>query len=253
MPETPPPRRSRLVTASVTLAASGLLILGTAGPAAAVIVSPAYESLVLTAAPDAVSVGDTVTVTASASALADAYAYDLDIAYDPALLSFVADSEVVPEGGFGSSSDDGDSVSVVATRLGTSPGLTGDHDLVTLTFTAIAPGDAAITLSAGEIIDSAGASTPVDTESDTLSATVVITADEEEGAADASGPGDGSAADGSGTGGSTPTPAAEQTPSTGDGSLASTGADATVWWLVGAAALVAVAAGSVVAVRRKTR
>ncbi|MFK4760991.1 cohesin domain-containing protein [Microbacterium sp. ZW T5_45] len=248
MPETPPPRRSRIVPLSATLAASGLLILGTAGPAAAVVVEPAYGTLVLAAQPEAVSVGDTVTVTASASALADAYAYDLDIAYDPALLSFVADSEVVPEGGFGTSTDDGDSVSAVATRLGTSPGLTGDHDLVTLTFTAIAAGDATFTLTAGEIVDSEGSTTAVDTESDTLSASITIAAREDEGAAGASGPGEGTGADGS-----TPTPVAEQTPSAGDGSLASTGTDSTVWMLVGAAALVAVAAGSVVVVRRKTR
>lgn len=241
MPEKPPARVPRTLAASLTLAASAILLIGTANPAAAD--GPGYDTLTITAAPASVSVGDTVTVTASATGLVDAYAYDLDIEYDPALLSFTAGSELLPAGGFGTATDDGARVSVVATRLGTSPGLTGDQTLVTLTFTAIAPGQAEIAVSEGQLVDSTGSATAVDSEG--LTAAVEIAADEDtgSGSTDASGNGAGSGgADPIGTGGGS------------TGSLATTGADAAPWLIAGGVAVVLVAGGAaLMIVRRRTR
>jgi LPXTG-motif cell wall-anchored protein len=250
MPENSPARIPRILIPSATLAAAALVILGTAAPASAA-EGLAYDTLTVSAEPLEVSVGQTVTVTAAATGLVDAYAYDLDISYDPALLAFVDSSEVTPDGGFGSASDDGSSVAVVATRLGTSPGLAGDQTLVTLTFTALAAGDAEIALTSGQFVDSSGAATEVDATAETLLSTVVITADEETGGGSAEGSAEGSAdADGTDGSGEQPTTGSN----TEDGSLATTGGDAATWLLVGGAAAVVVLAGSaLLVIRRRTR
>lgn len=223
-----------------------LLAFGAASPASAVIIPSAYDTATLTATPSSVAVGDTVTVTAVFTGLVDAYAYELDIAYDPDLFSYVDDSEELPAGGFGSATDTGSEITVAATRLGTSPGLTGTQTLVTLSFTARAAGDAPFAVATGRIVDSNAQPTTVDTAAAGMSTTVEITADE----GSEPGPGDGGS-DGpdpdSGSGAGSDEGAAT------DGSLAVTGADAAPWLILGAAAVAAIAAGTVIAVRRRTR
>lgn len=247
MRERPPARFHRLLAAGVTLAASAAIVLGAAQPAAAVIVSPGYDSLVISAAPAEASVGDTITVTAVASGLVDAYAYDLDIAYDPEVLEYVVDSESLPAGGFGTADAADGMVSVVATRLGTSPGLTGTQTLVTLTFTAIGDGDTTIALTGGRVVDSAGTTTNVDTESPTLIAAVSIAADETPGTGtpgEPGTPGDGAGA-GAGSGSGTTAPDAD--------ALANTGADSAPWFLLGGLALALIIGGTVLVRRRSMR
>ena len=245
MPEKHPARLPRTLAAGLTLAASVALLLGTASTAAAA-EGAAYDSITITAAPLTVAVGDSVTVTASATGLVDAYAYDLDLAYDPALLTFVADSDVTPAGGFATATDEGGRVSVVATRLGTSPGLTGDQVLVTLTFTAIAPGTADITMSEGRVVDSAGTASAIDAAG--LAASVEITADEDTGSASAGTTGNGTAS-GTGSVGGDPVNAGG-----GTGPLATTGADAAPWLIAGSIAAVAIVSGAALMLaRRRTR
>ncbi len=256
MPEIPPARfrRLRALASGVAFTAATLLAFGAASPASAVVVPDSYETATLTAAPTSVSVGDTITVSAVFTGLVDAYAYELDIAYDPDLLAFVADSEILPTGGFGSATDSGSEIAVTATRLGTSPGLTGTQTLVTLTFTALEAGDASLDIANGRIVDSSTASSTVDSDAPGTSTTVEITADEDtepgpgdggsDGGSDGGDPDTGSGSDsGSGSGSGTTT----------DGSLAVTGADAAPWLILGAGAIAAIAAGTVIAVRRRTR
>lgn len=254
MPEIPPTRlrRLRAFASGVAFTAATLLALGTASPASAVVVPDPYDTATLTATPTSVSAGDRITVSAVFTGLVDAYAYELDIAYDPELLAFVAGSEVLPAGGFGSATDSGSEIAVAATRLGTSPGLTGTQTLVTLTFTALEAGDAALDIVNGRIVDSNAASSTVDAEAPGTSTTVEITAGEDtepgpgdggsDGGSDGGDPDSGSGA-GSGSGSGTTT----------DGSLAVTGSDAAPWLILGAGAIAAIAAGTVIAVRRRTR
>lgn len=254
MPETPPARfrRLRALGSGVALTAATFLAFGAASPASAVTIPDAYDTATLTAAPTSVSVGDTVTVTAVFTGLVDAYAYELDVAYDPDLLAFVADSEILPSGGFGSATDAGSEIAVAATRLGTSPGLTGTQTLVTLSFTAREAGDASLAIASGRIVDSNAQPTTVDVAAASASTTVEITADEGsepgpgDGGSDGGDPDSGSdsgSGSGSGSGEGAPT----------DGSLAVTGAEAAPWLILGAGAIAAIAAGVVLAVRRRTR
>lgn len=248
MPENPPARstRARFLAAGAALAASTFLAFGAAAPASAVVIPVAYDTVALTAAPAAVSVGDTVTVTAVFTGLTDAYAYELDIAYDPELLSFTADSQILPSGGFGSATDTGSEVAIAATRLGTSPGLAGTQTLVTLSFTALEPGDASLAIASGRIVDSNAQPTTIDPDAAGTSAAVVIS--EEDGSEPGQGDDGGGDSDpGTGTG------SGSGSGSTSDGSLAVTGADAAPWLILGAGAIAAIAAGTVLAVRRRTR
>lgn len=256
MPEIPPPRfrRLRALASGVAFTAATLLAFGPASPASAVVLPDPYDTVALTAAPTSVSVGDTITVSAVFTGLVDTYAYELDIAYDPELLAFVADSAILPTGGFGSATDSGSEIAVAATRLGTSPGLTGTQTLVTLTLTALAAGDASLDIANGRIVDSSAASSAVDPEAAGTSTTVVITADDDS----EPGPGDGGSdggADGGADGGDPDTGSGSGSGSgtVTDASLAVTGADAAPWLILGAAAIAAIAAGTVIAVRRRTR
>lgn len=246
----------RTLASGVAFTAAAFLALGTASSASAVVVPVAYETATLTAAPTTVSIGDTVTVTAVFTGLVDAYAYELDIAYDPELLAFVADSEVLPAGGFGSATDSGDDVAVAATRLGTSPGLTGTQTLVTLSFTALEAGDASIEIASGRIVDSSTAPSTVDVAAASTATTVEIAADEDSGPGD----GDGGSDGGSDGGDPDPDPGSGSGPDSGagegsstDGSLAVTGADAAPWLILAAGAIAAIAAGTVITLRRRTR
>lgn len=197
------------------------------------------------------SIGDTVTVSAVFTGLVDAYAYELDIAYDEELLAFVEDSEQSPSGGFGSASDTGDEITISATRLGTSPGLTGNQTLVTVRFTALDDGDATIAIASGRIVGSNAQTSAIDPSAPGASTTVGIAADE------TPDPGSG----GGGTPGGDPgtgDPGSGAQPGTGsgttaDGSLAITGADAAPWLILGAGAVAAIAAGTLIALRRRTR
>src|SRR6218665_1322962 len=186
MPKKPPARIPRRHATSLTLAASALLFFVAAPAASAAVDGAGYDSIVVTAEPESVSVGDTITVTAVATGLVDAYAYDLDLSFDPALIAFDSDSEITPAGGFGSAAADAGTLSVVGTRLGTSPGLTGTQTLVTLTFTALAPGTTEIALSSGRLVDAEGTAAEIDTTSEALSAAIEITALDGSGAASGS-------------------------------------------------------------------
>ena len=255
MPENPPARSDRRRSAGLALAVSSLLVLASAPPAAAA--EGGYETLTITAEPSTVAVGDVVTVTARATGVVDASAYQLAFSYDDDLLAPVEDGGVLPAGGFGTvtgtaaGTGAGPTVSAVSTRLGTSPGLTGDQTLVTFRFTARSAGTADIALSSGSLIDAAGAASPVDTGAAGLVSRVTVTGRTDPGPGTdpgtdpGAGPGTGTGGGGTGAGGSAGA-------ASGSG-LAGTGADAAPWLIAGALAAAAAVAGGVLVLRRRSR
>ncbi|WP_102193620.1 cohesin domain-containing protein [Microbacterium aurantiacum] len=225
-----------LIATFLAAAAITASTLGIASSASAETTPEPADTLTITADKPKAAVGETITVTVSAEGLIDVYAYELSIGFDPALLSLLDGSEVFPAGGISAANVEDGAVSAVATRLGTSPGLSGAQSLVTLTFTALAPGDAAVTLLRGTLVDSTGAS--ADIEVGAATSTVI---------ADAGGgtdPGSGGGTGGSGSNGSTPPPV-ERDP------LAGTGGEATPWIVAATGALAAVATGIVLILRRR--
>lgn len=227
----------RVPTRAIALIAATMTLFG-----ASVALAPAAlaaTDVTVTATPSAVTVGDTVSITVAADAGADLFAYDLTVGYDADLLSYVAGSAVYPAGGFGAVTEDTGSVSFTNTRLGTSPGLTGAQQLVTFSFTAIADGTVTVALSGATFIDSTNATT-------TLPAPVTTTVGIAPVVVESPSP--------SPSASTTTAPTSNDPDSTSgsaSGALATTGADAAPWIIVGAAALVIVAIGAVLVVRRR--
>lgn len=245
MPETTlraRPRRARtralaLLTAAVAVFGGSLALAPAAHAATGVTVT----------APATVTAGDSVTVTVAADAGADLFAYDLTVGYDPALLALTDGSEAYPAGGYGTVTESTGTVTFTSTRLGTSPGLAGPHDLVTFSFTALASGPATISLDAATFIDSAGAS---QTLPQPVTATVEIAA--APGSAPAPTPAPSTPATGAPAGDATDgdVDAADRAGAPA-GSLASTGGDVVMWIVAGAAGVGLLALGVVFALRRR--
>jgi len=163
------PTRRRRIRAAVVAGglALGLSLLGGAGAALA---APAATSVTLTATPD-VAPGAVVDVAVGLVATTDVFAYQVELQFDPALLAYVPDSVTGPDGGFISAVTAPGSVTLLQTRLGTSPALSGDLT-ATAQFTSLAAGDAVIAASV-TLVDGDGATTVLP---DVPTAPVTITA-----------------------------------------------------------------------------
>jgi hypothetical protein len=164
------PRRWRLRTAFV----AGGLALGlsflSAGPA---IAAPTTASISLTATPS-VQVGDVVDVAVGLVGAADVYAYELTLEFDPAVFSYVADSATGPAGGFDTVEQSDGSVTLVHTRLGSSPSLAGDVAAsVRLSTIGSGSGTASVDASTVTLIDPSGATTVL---TDAATAAVAVAA-----------------------------------------------------------------------------
>ncbi|MCR2815890.1 cohesin domain-containing protein [Microbacterium jiangjiandongii] len=245
MPETiPSGRRRRARTRALALLTAALAVFG--GSLALAPAAHAATGVTVTA-PGAVTAGDTVTVTVAAEAGADLFAYDLTLGYDPTLLAFAAGSETYPTGGYGAVTESSGTVTFTNTRLGTSPGLAGTHDLVTFSFTAVGSGSATISVDDGTFLDSASASQPlpeaVTTTVEIAAAPVTPSPTPAPGAPGAGAPaaGEGAADDA----------AASDPAGNSAGSLATTGGDVVMWIVVGAAGVGLLALGVVLMVRRR--
>jgi LPXTG-motif cell wall-anchored protein len=233
-----PTRRSRLAAAVVAGALALGLVAATAAPASA---APSAASFTITATPS-VTVGDTVQVSLAALDVVDAYSYAITVTFDPAAVAYVSDSASAgPAGGFDAVSTTAGSVTVVHTRRGTSPALTGDL-AVSLGFIGVGAGATTITATAS-LLDATGATTPAPL---TATARVAVVAP----ALVPSPAPTPSASSAPAAGGSTPTPAASRAARNADGSLAATGADSATLLTIAALALAALAAGFVVVRRR---
>jgi hypothetical protein len=147
-------RRSRMLTA---VAAGGLalgLSVSAAAPASA---APSATSVTLLATPT-VTVGGPIQASATIVGAVDVYSYAVTFAFDPAVVAYTADSASTgPAGGFDSVSQTTGAVTVLHSRLGSSPALSGDLP-VSVDFTSIASGTTAITVSVS-LVDASGATT----------------------------------------------------------------------------------------------
>lgn len=226
-----------VLAAAVSVAAA---LMGT--PAATAAPPPAFDRVTITADNSAV-VGDSVTVTIAATGLVDAYAYEFTVGYDPSTLAFDPASPVYPPGGFGSAAPRAGAVTFTATRLGTSPGLSGDRMLVTFHLSALTPGEASVSLTDGLMVDSALVATTVTPAPGDAAAVVTITA--------STGGGDLGSSGGVDVAGSTAGGAAAPDSSTGASPLARTGTDMATWVAVGMVAAMVTILGIVLVLRRR--
>ncbi|GAA5179330.1 hypothetical protein GCM10023322_08990 [Rugosimonospora acidiphila] len=99
--------------------------------------------------------GATVTVTVKAKAASDLYAYDLAIGYDPKVLAYVPGSAGTDVSGATYDQTKPGQVSVIHTKLGSSPPASGEVDLATLTFKAVGAGTTAVSLPSLVTVDAA--------------------------------------------------------------------------------------------------
>lgn len=144
-----------LVACSIAL---GLTLLGAtpalaAGPPVAVTLS----------ATPSVSVGDTVPVSLGLENTDDVYAYEITLSFDPAVLSYVDGSVTGPTGGFDSVVKGNGRVTLVHTRLGTSPTLSGNIG-ASFSLSAIGSGQGNVTVTAVSLVNSARDTVPVTTQ-----------------------------------------------------------------------------------------
>jgi hypothetical protein len=147
--------------------ALGLTLIG-AGPALA---TPAAASVSLTAT-SSVTVGDTVDLDLGLLGTTDIYAYDVTLTFDPAVLSYVDGSATGPTGGFDSVEKSTGSITLVHSRLGTSPALSGDL-AATASFTAVGSGSASIDAATVSLVDETGETTAL---TDAATASVAVAA-----------------------------------------------------------------------------
>ncbi len=110
-------------------------------------------------APGAAHQGDTITVSIPVDGSTDLYAYDLELRYDPALLDLDEASAAFPTGGHSSVAGGAGTVHLTDTRLGTSPGLSGAQNLVSVSFTVLGGVATSVTLARAPFVDSMGGST----------------------------------------------------------------------------------------------
>jgi len=112
--------------------------------------------------PGTTTVGSTIVVDVNISSIADLYAFQLDLAFNPAVLSAVSVSEgsFLPSGGTtsfvpGSIDNVGGSITFNAdTLIGTIPGVTGGGSLLSFDFLAIGNGVSALNLQNALFLDS---------------------------------------------------------------------------------------------------
>ncbi|OZD56614.1 hypothetical protein CH252_04875 [Rhodococcus sp. 06-1477-1B] len=235
----PHPRSARRLGAALVAA---LAFLGPVIAAPAAHAAPPAATLTLEVSPASVTAGDALVATITGAGVSDLYSYDLELTFDPALLAPAAEAPTGPAGGFTSAVTGPGTLTVSHTRLGTSPGLSGASGVVlaSVPLRSIAAGSALVQLSSVRLVSSTG---DVVTANAVASGTVVIAA------APVPAP-QPSASSPSPTVSASPSPTpvpAAQAP----GGLATTGIDATPWWIAGALGVALVAGGSLFVLRRR--
>jgi hypothetical protein len=134
--------------------ATGLLVL--------LFASRLYADVSVVGPPVNPSVGDTFAVSVTVLGVVDLYAYQLDLTFDPTLLSALSVSEgpFLPTGGTtffipGTIDNVGGSVTATADSLiGPVPGVSGGGELLTFEFTALASGTSALSIANPILLDS---------------------------------------------------------------------------------------------------
>lgn len=242
----PPRTRSRRAALVVPLCA-GALALG-AAPALA---APGTSGLALTV-PATAAVGDTITLAVELGDAVDVYAYALTVEVDPDVLAVVPGSGSGPGGGFDATELGEPGATLVHSRLGTSPALAGDL-AAGLELDVVGPGTTSVEV-AVELVGTDGTTTA---RPAVASAQIVIAAPTPAPTDSEPSPTEPSPTEPAPTPTDAPTdadddaaPAPAAPPTTGGGSIPSTGFDARAIGAV--AAVLAVLGGTALAVRRRT-
>lgn len=234
------PRSARRLGAALVAA---LALFGPLAAAPAAHAAPPTATLSLEIDPAEVTAGDPFVVTVTGAAVSDLYSYDLELTYDPALVEPATDAPTGPAGGFTSTVTGPGTLTVSHTRLGTSPGLSGTSDVVlaSIPLRSLAAGSALVQLSSVRLVSSTG---EVVTANDVASGTVVIAAVPvpEPQPSDPSSPSPSVSASAT----AAPAPAAQ-----GPNDLATTGVDATPWFVSGALGVALLAGGTLLVLRRR--
>jgi hypothetical protein len=248
------PTRAALARAAVVIGAGLGLVALTAAPAAA---APGAAAPTITA-PATATVGGTFDVAVTIPSASDVYAYQVDITADADVLAVVDGSVTGPSGGFDSVRRTGDTLTLLHTRLGTSPALSGDLTS-SVAVTATAPGDVDLTVTRVTLVAADGSTTArTDPASTRVSVAAAPTATPTPAPTTGPGttPGDGptsGAGTGSGAGGTgtdaDPAGRASRTPA--GGALAFTGADPAPW--IGTSAVLLLGGAALVIARRRAR
>ena len=163
-----PRLRPRATIVSSTLVAAGAFGLAvlTAAPAQA---APTATTATIDA-PATVTVGTAFDVDLTIPDTADVYAYEITLEADS--VQYRDDSVTGPDGGFDTVEQDGDALTIVHTRLGTSPALDGDLT-TSISLTPTAVGSVDLDVTGITLVGSDGTSTTLD---DPASTTVVVAA-----------------------------------------------------------------------------
>ncbi|ROS60583.1 hypothetical protein EDF42_3040 [Curtobacterium sp. PhB172] len=248
--------RPRATIVSSTLVAAGAIGLAalTASPAQA---APTATTATIDA-PTTATVGTAFDVDLTIPATTDVYAYEITLDADAESVSYVEDSVTGPDGGFDSVEQDGDALTIVHTRLGTSPALSGDL-AASIGLTPTASGSVDLAVTSITLVGSDGTST---TLTDPASTTISVAAAPTATPTAAPTPGATATAD-PGTGAGDPDPTTTAGPTSGatavaaaggdrptGGELAWTGADVAPWI---AASLALLAAGGTLITLRARR
>ncbi len=193
--------RPRATIVSSTLVAAGAIGLAalTASPALA---APTASTATIDA-PASATVGTAFDVDLTIPATEDVYAYEITLDADADLVRYQDGSVTGPDGGFDSVEQDGDTLTILHTRLGTSPALDGDL-AASVTLEPTAAGSADLSVTRITLVDPDGGTT---TLTDPASTTVTIAAAPTAGPAPTSAP----------TAPAQPTPSASAQPGDGDG------------------------------------
>ncbi len=239
------PRRGR---APVVIATGALALTFCALGAVPAQAAPVLTSATLTATPATLDAGDSVDVVVGLLGTTDVFAYELEISYDPELLEYVDASATGPDGGFDTVDVSDGSVTLLHSRLGTSPSLAGDLE-AGLQFLALEEGgDAGIVLNSVTLVGGDGVTLE---QADAAETSVEITP------APVVAPSPNPSAS-SGTGAPEPSPSGSSSvvPAAGGSStdeLSSTGADAAPVFVIAAAAVAAGALAIGVSVLRRRK
>ncbi|PYY64216.1 hypothetical protein DEJ30_09025 [Curtobacterium sp. MCPF17_003] len=253
-----PRLRPRATIVSSTLVAAGAFGLAvlTAAPAQA---APTATTATIDA-PATVTVGTAIDVDLTIPETADVYAYEITLEADS--VQYRDDSVTGPDGGFDSVEQDGDALTIVHTRLGTSPALEGDL-ATSISLTPTAVGSVDLDITSITLVGSDGTSTTlVDPASTTVvvaaaatatptpapSATPTPGATTQPGTGTGGGPGDPTAPGADPTDGATAVAGAGGDRPTG-GDLAWTGADVAPW--IAASIALLAAGGTLITLRAR--
>jgi hypothetical protein len=147
------PRRSRL---RMALAATALAVGFTMVGAGSALAAPA-PTITITTTTESAEVGEAVDVAVEVADTTDVFSYAITLTFDPAIFEYTDDSATAgPTGGFDTVVPGDGSVTLVHSRLGTSPTIGGTLP-ASLSFTTIGSGTGLITASV-TLIDSTGTS-----------------------------------------------------------------------------------------------